>query len=97
VSQYFRSQGFPTSDSHEGDEPLVEGFPYSLGHGVGLEVHERPRVGRRPDELVVGDVIAIEPGLYFAGIGGVRLEDTVLVTEEGVQHFTDPYPYDLEP
>jgi Xaa-Pro aminopeptidase len=97
VSQYFRSQGFPTSDSHEGDEPLVEGFPYSLGHGVGLEVHEKPRVGRRPDELMVGDVIAIEPGLYFAGIGGVRLEDTVLVTQEGVEHFTDPYPYDLEP
>jgi Xaa-Pro aminopeptidase len=97
VSEYFRSQGFPTSDDHDGAEPLVEGFPYSLGHGVGLEVHEKPYVGRRPDDLMEGDVIAIEPGLYFAGVGGVRLEDTVLVTNGGVEYFTDPYPYDLEP
>jgi Xaa-Pro aminopeptidase len=70
---------------------------HALGHGVGLEVHEPPSMGRRADELVVGDVIAIEPGLYFAGIGGVRLEDTVMVTEDGVEHFTDPFSYDLEP
>jgi Xaa-Pro aminopeptidase len=97
VSDYFHSQGFPTRAHHKGDKPLVEGFPYSLGHGVGLEVHEKPWVGIRPDDLKDGDVIAIEPGLYFAGVGGVRLEDTVLVTADGVEHFTDPYPYDLEP
>jgi Xaa-Pro aminopeptidase len=76
---------------------LVEGYPYALGHGVGLEVHERPWMGRRSDELFAGDVVAVEPGLYFAGVGGVRLEDTVLVTEEGPVHLTDPFPYDLEP
>ncbi|HEX2239739.1 MAG TPA: M24 family metallopeptidase, partial [Actinomycetota bacterium] len=47
--------------------------------------------------LEEGDVIAIEPGLYFRGVGGVRLEDTVLVTAEGVEFFTEPYPYDLAP
>jgi Xaa-Pro aminopeptidase len=54
-------------------------------------------VGRRSDELRAGDVIAVEPGLYFRGIGGVRLEDTVIVTDSGIEHITDPLPYDLEP
>jgi Xaa-Pro aminopeptidase len=54
-------------------------------------------MGRRSDELIDGDVIAIEPGLYIENVGGVRLEDTVLVTEDGPMHFTDPFPYDLQP
>lgn len=77
--------------------PLKTGFFHGLGHGVGLEVHEKPSLGVRSDALVAGDVIAVEPGLYYPGIGGVRLEDTVLVTDSGIEHFTDPYPYDLEP
>ena len=97
VVEYFHSQGFPTFDHHNGEGPLIEGFWHSLGHGVGLQVHERPRVGRRSDELQAGDVIAVEPGLYFRGIGGVRLEDTVIVTDSGIEHITDPLPYDLEP
>jgi Xaa-Pro aminopeptidase len=97
VTHYFHEHGFPTREHHEGNDPLVEGYPYALGHGVGLEVHERPWMGRRSDELFAGDVVAVEPGLYFAGVGGVRLEDTVLVTEEGPVHLTDPFPYDLEP
>lgn len=97
VASFFESKGYPTQRSHSSEGNLLEGFRHSLGHGVGLEVHERPRMGRRADEFQVGDVVAVEPGLYFAGVGGVRLEDTVLVTESGVEHFTDPYPYKLEP
>jgi Xaa-Pro aminopeptidase len=97
VAEYFHSEGFPTQTHHEGDGVLEEGFMHALGHGVGLEVHERPTLGRRAEPLIEGEVIAVEPGLYFRGIGGVRLEDTVLVTDGGIEHFTDPFPYDLEP
>lgn len=97
VSDLFAARGYPTVDRHDGDEPLREGFFHSLGHGVGLEVHEKPSLGRRSDPLQVGDVVAIEPGLYLKGVGGVRLEDTVLIGEDGPIRFTDPFPYDLEP
>src|ERR687891_521753 len=97
VTEYFHEHGFPTREHHEGEDPLVEGYPYALGHGVGLEVHERPWMGQRADELAAGDVVAVEPGLYFAGVGGIRLEDTVIVTDDGPEHLTDPYPYDLAP
>ncbi len=64
---------------------------------MGLEVHEEPGLGLTSDQqLVAGDVITIEPGLYRSGYGGVRLEDIVLVTENGAEVLTD-YPYDLEP
>jgi Xaa-Pro aminopeptidase len=97
VAEYFKSEGFPTQLTHDGPGPLREGFSHSLGHGVGLQVHERPYMGRRADALEAGDVVAVEPGLYFAGVGGVRLEDTVLVTDSGVEHFTEPLSYDLDP
>lgn len=97
VSEYFHSEGFGTQAHHTGEGAVKEGFTHALGHGVGLEVHERPYLGRRADVLQEGDVIAVEPGLYVRGVGGVRLEDTVLVTDSGVEHITDPFPYDLEP
>lgn len=97
VVEYFHSRGYPTREHHNGDDPLREGFFHSTGHGVGLEVHERPRIGRRSEGLEAGDVVAIEPGLYFPKIGGVRLEDTVLVTDTGYEYFTDPLPHGLEP
>jgi Xaa-Pro aminopeptidase len=95
VSDFFHEKGYPTRlHRRDGGNPR-EGFPYALGHGVGLEVHEKPGMGLRSDALIERDVVAIEPGLYFKGVGGVRLEDTVLVTEDGPVHFTDPFPYDL--
>lgn len=97
VSEFFSEKGYPTQMHHAGPGPLAEGFNHGLGHGVGLEVHERPNLGRRSDELVEGDVITLEPGLYFDGLGGVRLEDTVIVTSDGPEHFTDPFTYDLQP
>jgi Xaa-Pro aminopeptidase len=92
----FEQHGFPTLLSKQPGEVLKDGFYHSLGHGVGLEVHEEPALGRGPGELVAGDVIAVEPGLYRNGYGGCRLEDLVHVTEDGAEVLTD-YPYDLEP
>ena len=97
VCAYFSEQGYPTLLERTGSGPMTEGFTHSLGHGIGLEVHERPSLGRRSDELVESDVITVEPGLYFEGKGGVRLEDTVIVTAEGPEHFTDPFSYELQP
>ena len=99
ASEFFASRGHPTQLTYEGPEPQREGFFHGLGHGVGLEVHEKPWVGRRSDPLVEGDVVALEPGLYYRGVGGVRLEDTVRVTADGWERICegDPFPYDLTP
>lgn len=98
VAEFLHSRGHATQlHPGHGDSRTSRGFLHALGHGVGLEVHERPRLGRRSDPLAAGDVVAVEPGLYYPGIGGVRLEDTVLVTDDGYERFTDPFPYDLEP
>ena len=96
VCEFFHEHGFPTQLSKQPGEVLREGFYHGLGHGVGLEVHEKPALGRGRDELLAGDVVAVEPGLYRQGFGGCRLEDLVLVTEDGAQNLTD-YPYELEP
>jgi Xaa-Pro aminopeptidase len=93
----FEAAGQPTQRSKEPGVPLDEGFMHGLGHGVGLDVHEPPTVGMAGgNELVPGDVITLEPGLYLPGFGGCRLEDLVLVTDDGFENLTD-YPYDLTP
>jgi Xaa-Pro aminopeptidase len=92
----FDEAGYPTQLTKTPGEPLLEGFYHSLGHGVGLEVHEAPSLGRSGQELVAGDVVAIEPGCYRPGFGGCRIEDLVLVTEDGAEVLTD-LPYDLVP
>ena len=88
--------GHPTQRTREPGQRLMQGFYFGLGHGVGLEVHEPPSLGLSgEDELVAGDVIAIEPGIEgLEGIGGVRFEDLLLVTDDGCETLTR-YPYDL--
>jgi Xaa-Pro aminopeptidase len=92
----FAEHGYPTQLTKKPGEVLDSGFFHGLGHGVGLEVHERPRLSVVGDDLVPGDVITLEPGLYRAGYGGVRLEDILLVTDNGAEVVTQ-YPYDLAP
>jgi Xaa-Pro aminopeptidase len=96
VCDVFHEAGHPTQLSKQPGEVLSSGFFHGLGHGVGLEVHEPPSLSRDPSTLVAGDVVTLEPGLYREGWGGVRLEDLVLVTEDGAENLTK-FPYDLTP
>jgi Xaa-Pro aminopeptidase len=96
ASEVFEEAGFRTQLSKQPGEVLLDGFFHGLGHGVGLEVHEAPQLDLSGGELVAGDVVAVEPGCYRQGYGGVRLEDLVLVTESGCEVITS-YPYTLEP
>lgn len=93
--ELFESAGHQTQrTSGPGD---VEGFQWALGHGVGLEVHESPSLGLAGREpFVVGDVVALEPGLSYEGIGAIVFEDLVVVTDDGGEVLTK-FPYDLTP
>jgi Xaa-Pro aminopeptidase len=92
----FEAAGHPTQRTKTPGETLAEGFYFSLGHGIGLEVHEAPGLGRTGTApLVAGDVIAVEPGTSRGG-EAARVEDLVLVTDDGIENLTD-YPYDLAP
>lgn len=89
----FEREGYRTQRTGPGEDEN-EGFQFSLGHGVGLEVHEDPSLGQTGYEpLVAGDVIAVEPGLWHRDVGGVRLEDLLLITDDGARVLTD-FPYE---
>lgn len=81
VSQVFEDRGYPVGDS--------SGFIHSTGHGVGLEVHERPSLSEAGEVLQAGSVVTVEPGLYYPDLGGVRLEDLVVVRREGCDDLTE--------
>ncbi|MEI6892408.1 MAG: Xaa-Pro peptidase family protein [Pontiella sp.] len=89
--EIFEERGFRTLEK----EGKHVGFIHGTGHGVGLDIHERPRVGRSGEILEVGNIITIEPGLYYPGLGGVRIEDTVAVTETGYRYLA-AYPKKFE-
>ncbi len=76
------------------EEGLADLFTHGTGHGVGLDIHEEPFLGRSTESvLAAGDVVTVEPGLYRVGAGGMRIEDLVLVTESGHRSLTD-FPKD---
>jgi Xaa-Pro aminopeptidase len=96
--EVFEAAGYPTQRTKRAGETLREGFYFSLGHGVGLEVHEPPILGRGdPSPLVAGDVIAVEPGTIDPRVGGTRVEDLLLVTDGGCERLTGAFPYELVP
>jgi Xaa-Pro aminopeptidase len=76
---------------HHPDDPVIRGFFHGTGHGVGLEIHELPSIGRGKWGMVplqAGDVVTIEPGIYDPEIGGVRLEDMLVITADGARDLT---------
>ncbi len=75
IQALFARQGYKTGVQ----KGRMQGFFHGTGHGVGLQIHEAPSVGRRPCVLRAGHVLTIEPGLYYLGLGGVRIEDMALV------------------
>lgn len=91
VCDVYENAGEPTLRS---DEQTETGFIHSTGHGIGLAVHEQPRVAPNGEELEPGHVITVEPGLYDPAIGGVRIEDFGVVTEDGFENLVD-YPKKL--
>ncbi|HVU08430.1 MAG TPA: Xaa-Pro peptidase family protein [Verrucomicrobiae bacterium] len=85
VQDYFVKHGYKTGKCNG----RMEGFFHGTGHGLGLEIHEAPRVGATSTgELKTGHVVTVEPGLYYPEIGGVRLEDVALVTASGAKNLT---------
>jgi Xaa-Pro aminopeptidase len=73
----------------------MQGFFHGTGHGLGLEIHELPRISKVPAVLATGNVVTVEPGLYYSGVGGVRIEDVVVVDNHGCDNLTE-FPKVLE-
>ncbi len=91
ISKLFEQHGYMTGKT----AGRMQGFFHGTGHGVGLDIHEPPRIGSVDCLLQTGEVVTVEPGLYYPDIGAVRIEDMVLVQDEGCRNLTT-YPKVLE-
>lgn len=81
ILSFFESKGYKTGNING----RMQGFFHSTGHGLGLDIHEAPRISKLPTILKEGMVVTVEPGLYYQGLGGVRIEDVVYVTKKGCE------------
>ena len=84
ILDLFAARGFPTGKI----DGRMQGFFHGTGHGLGLDIHEPPRISPAEATLRTGHVVTVEPGLYYLGLGGVRLEDVVVVTATGNRKLT---------
>ena len=84
VMKHLTSLGFKTGKS----KGKMQGFFHGTGHGVGLDIHEPPRISKTKCTLNTGNIVTVEPGLYYPGVGGVRLEDMILITDNGCINLT---------
>lgn len=87
TAQVITARGYPMGLPPEGAPDTYCGMVHGTGHGVGLDVHEPPLLDKGGPELVAGDILTIEPGLYSKAIGGIRVEDMVVVTASGCDNF----------
>jgi len=84
IHALFQSRGYRTGMK----DGRMQGFFHGTGHGLGLQIHEAPSISARPSTMRSGHVVTIEPGLYYLGLGGVRIEDVALVTPGGSRNLT---------
>jgi Xaa-Pro aminopeptidase len=91
VQRTLEGYGFQTGERNG----RMQGFFHGTGHGLGLDIHEPPRMSKVAATLRTGNVVTVEPGLYYPGVGGVRIEDVVVVTGSRCQNLTT-YPKELE-
>jgi len=93
IVKIFNEAGYPT----EMRDGTPVGFFHGTGHGLGLAVHEAPRVSPAANKLKVGQVVTVEPGLYYPGLGGCRIEDVVSVTKDGCEMLSKaPYRWQIK-
>ena len=87
LQELFENRNYETGNT----DGRMQGFFHGTGHGLGLEIHEPPRIGKTPGTLRAGHIVTVEPGLYYPGRGAVRIEDLAVVTQDGCDNLTT-YP-----